>query len=127
VVAVLLPAAAASAAPAEVDRFDTLVVDLNTCTSPWSQINGEGTNRYISKLQKDGTYLEHYKLHAKGTDTLGNEYVLNWTMTYRTATGKTTIDQKIMAVSKGPAPNQIITYRYNSRTGEVTLKEDCRG
>ncbi|MEW1812471.1 hypothetical protein AB0284_17405 [Pseudarthrobacter phenanthrenivorans] len=125
--AVLLPAAGASAAPANIDHFDTLAVDLTTCASPWNQINGDGTNQYVSKVQKDGTYIEHYRLHAQGTDTRGTKYVMNWTMTYRTSTRKTSIDQQIMAVSKGPAPNQVLTYHYDSTTGKATLTEDCRG
>lgn len=125
--AVVLPGAGASAAPADIDRFDTFVVDLSTCGSSWNQINGEGTNQYVSKVQRDGTYIEHYRLHAKGTDSRGNEYVMNWTMTYRTSTRKTKIDQQIMAIGKGPAPNQVITYHYDSTSGTVTLKEDCRG
>jgi hypothetical protein len=123
--AMLLPAGGATAAPADVDRFDTFVVDFNTCNG--EEINGEGTNRYVSKTQKDGTYIEHYKLHAKGVGSLGNEYVMNWTITYRTSTKKTKISQRIVAISKGSAPNQVLTYRYDSTRGTATITNNCRG
>ena len=125
--AMLLPAGEATAAPAEVDRFDTFALDFNTCGGLWESVTGEGTNKYVSKVQKDGTYIEHYQLHAQGVGTLGTEYVMNWNITFRTSTRKTKIDQRIMAISKGSAPNQVLTYHYDSTSGKVTLKEDCRG
>ena len=125
--AMLLPAGGATAAPADRDRFDTFAVDFTTCGGVWEYVTGQGTNQYVSKVQKDGTYIEHYKLHAQGVGSLGTEYVMNWSITFRTSTRKTKINQRIMAISKGSASNQVLAFHYDSTSGKATLTEDCRG
>jgi hypothetical protein len=124
--AFLTPASTATAAPAESERFQTVLFDENTCNG--EEILGEGTIHFVFKEQKDGSFLLHANLHGTAVGTQGNEYVLNFTRKDRFISDPAhfTMDFKTVLVSKGSAPNQVANFHLDSDSG-VTVDIDCRG
>lgn len=119
------PAQATAGSPALVDRVFTFFLDTNTCTG--EHVSGEGTVHSVSKLQSDNTWLTRINIHAEGAGTSGNEYVLNWIQTQSNSTAGASGTAHDMLISKGSAPNQLLTATYNTVTGEFTFEPLCRG
>lgn len=122
--AFLAPTGTAVAAPADSERFETLTLHFNDCNG--EVVLAEGTVHIVTKVQKDGTFLFHFNLHAKGVGSQGNEYVINWNGKSQSDQNSFSFAQRILAISKGSAPNQVLIFRGDS-DGNFTFEADCRG
>lgn len=123
--AFLVPAGAATAAPATSEHFETFIFSVNDCNGePGEVIEGKGTVHRVIKWQDDESFVIHLNIHAKGIGERGNEYVLN---------GKTTLSNdassfrdRMLLVSKGSAPNQVVVITIDPN-GNYVFEEDCKG
>lgn len=123
--AMLLPTSTATAAPAEVVHEDTFIGAFNSCNG--ELISGEGFFHSVFKLQKDGGYIAHFKVHGQGIGDQGNEYVINYTSKSRVQDfNNYSFDDRLLVVSKGSAPNFWAKFHVDSQ-GNFTIEEDCRG
>jgi hypothetical protein len=122
--AFLAPAGTATAAPADSERFVAFVGSLNTCNG--EIVQAEGTMHIVTKVQKDGTFLFRFNLHAQGVGDQGNEYVINWNRTDRSNQNSFSFTDRILVISKGSAPNFAFIFHSDS-DGNFTFDEDCRG
>jgi hypothetical protein len=121
--AMLIPAGAASAAPAFTVRQGTFAFPFNLCNG--EQLTLEGTFHFVLKFQQDGSIFQNSNIHAQGTSDLGNEYVLNVTDQLRISGPDQKIDDCALLVSMGSAPNQSVVL-YSSNT-VFTIETICRG
>src|SRR4051812_26971579 len=83
--AFLVPAGAATAAPADSERTETIFGTVNLCNG--EQVTLEGTFHTVLKVQKDGSFIRHGNVHVQGVGNQGNEYVLNDNFTSRSTSG----------------------------------------
>lgn len=126
--ALLLAAPAASAGPAQTDKFETVVFDFNTCNGEFVQT--QGTAHFVIKTNPDGSIDEKVQYHGDGTGSLGNDYVLN--LNEKLTFAPNSFDQKarINTVSKGAAPNQaivVIATLHPDGTFDSSFTTECRG
>ena len=121
--AMFVPAGAASAAPADSERFETIAFDINFCNGEF--VVGQADVHTVTKQQKDGSYIFHFNLHGQGTGSQGNEYVMNSTIKTESSSTNYSYDSRFMAISKGSAPNQVISVHYDN--GNYTFQPECRG
>lgn len=126
--AMLLPAGGATAAPAvppTPEQFEFIIGGLTFCNG--ETVLGQGTYSTLTKEQKDGTFVSHINLNGQGVGDQGNEYVLNWN-------GIAKFDDfgnfwghgTFTSISKGSAPDEWVIFRGDS-DGGVTFETVCRG
>ena len=72
--ALLAPAAAATADPAESERHQSYNSGINTCNGEYVEV--KGSFHIVTKLQKDGTYFHRYVYQGIGLGDQGNRYVM---------------------------------------------------
>jgi hypothetical protein len=120
----LVPVGVSSASPAISEHFETFVFEFNTCNR--EVVSGVGTIHFVTKEQKDGTFIQHYNLHGEGVGgPQGNEYVFNSNGKFRTSATEFSFDERIRVISKGSAPNQWVRFRL--KDGQSTSETECRG
>lgn len=123
--AMLLPAGGASAAPAQVERSVQFSGVFSNC-------NGEavgvlGTIHLVIKEQKDGSFLSNGKVSGKAVASSGNEYVLNLISQGRgESVDDVSFEDRALLISRGSAPNELIIFRFDPDTGG-TIEFECRG
>jgi hypothetical protein len=121
--AMFLPIGAATAAPAESIRVEGPLFAINGCNG--EEVPMEGTIHIVRKKHK-GVLVEHVTIHGQGVGDQGNEYVLNHTSTYEATSAVFSFDERILAISKGSAPNHVLIGHFGSDT-EPTFETVCRG
>jgi hypothetical protein len=119
----LMPAGAATAAPAITERSESFAFSFNGCNG--ELIQGEGTAHLVIKEQKDGTFLQHNKTHAQAVGDRGNEYIANESFNTKLTNGEIAFDVRLTLISKGSAPDQAVRVRF--KDGEFTSEIVCRG
>ena len=110
ILAMLLPANVAAAAPAEIDHGqESFISEANDCNGEMVML--EGTFHMTWKPQRDGSVNVLMALHAQGVDTQGNRYVLSHTFRGH---GGTNYTQKATTslVSQGSAPNKLAKLHF---------------
>ena len=124
--ALLLPAGGAIAAPAESVRTEEVFASVNMCTGEFVAL--EGTVQIVSQVRADGSDHTYVMYQMKGVGDQGNRYVFGVTLQVRfnSSTGHFTADQIQRLVSVGSAPNQWIIIHFDSNTGS-TFDAQCRG
>ncbi|MDQ0618079.1 hypothetical protein [Arthrobacter globiformis] len=124
--AMLLPAGGATAAPAQTERTETFVFQFNTCNGEF--VAGDGIFHTVFKPQKDGGFIAHFNINATGAGNQGNEYVMNWVGKSRFVPSPSdfSFQERFLAISKGSAPNQVIISRFDG-DGIPTFEVECRG
>lgn len=124
-VALLLPAGGAAAAPAESTRTEQVNAVINNCNGELVRL--EVTVHVVSKEQRDGSFIQRANIHGQGTGDQGNEYVFSATNASRwTSGGFYSFDERSRLISKGPQPNLVLLIHFDPATG-LTIKADCRG
>lgn len=123
-VAFLAPAATASADPAESERHQSYNSGINTCNGEYVEV--KGSFHIVTKLQKDGTYLHRYVYQGTGLGDQGNRYVMNTTNRLTASSSEFSQDIRVLMVSQGSAPNQVIIVHFNP-DGSTSTTTDCRG
>jgi hypothetical protein len=123
-VATAIPASAAMAAPAQVDRFGAIGGYYTTCTDEIVEING--TYHQVIQTKADGSVTGHVSIKAKGVGDKGNVFVLNenaWDKV--NADGSETVLDQFRMISKGSAQNLLQFVGFTiSPSGEFTLTTD---
>jgi hypothetical protein len=125
--AMLLPAGGAIAAPAESVRTEDIWAAVNGCNTE-EFIVLEGTVQIVSQVREDGSALTYVTYQMNGVGDQGNRYVLNLTfmVRFRSSTGYYSADQSLRLVSEGSAPNQWLIVHFDS-DDVSTFEIDCRG
>jgi hypothetical protein len=122
--ALLLPAGVATAAPPLIQRGHEFSTDINACNG--ELITLEGGFQFITKLQENGLVVQQLTLHATGTGDQGNQYVLNVTELFKTDADGLLVQRREL-VSEGSAPNQQLVIILDFNTGAISIEADCRG
>lgn len=123
--AMLVPTAGATAAPADNERYETFFIRINGCNGG-EVIELEGTVHMVNKQQENGSF-SYTTVHAQGIGDKGNEYVANATFKSRlTSSGSRTVEETFRLNSKGAAPNDVVVFSIES-DGQPTFEPDCRG
>lgn len=126
--ALLLPANAAFAAPAELEHGqESFISETNDCNGKLVVL--EGTFHVTWKPQRHGGVNVLMALHAQGEDAQGNLYVLSHTFRGH---GDTSFTQKAttLLVSKGSAPNKLAKLHFSFTPTDTELYDFeivCRG
>lgn len=125
VAAMFLPAAVATAAPAESTRSEQFNDAINDCNGELVRL--AVTVHIVSKENKDGSFIQRVNIHGQGTGSRGNEYIVNSTNTSRwTAGGFFSFDERSRLISKGAEPNLVLLIHFDPDT-RLTVEADCRG
>lgn len=126
-IAMFLPVGAADAAPAQTERTESFHFMVNDCAGDGVTIALEGTFHVVRKDQKDGSFFAHAKIFGKGVSSSGIEYVLNLRGQARgESLDNFSFEDRTLLISKGPAPNELILFHFDSDTG-ITVTVECRG
>lgn len=121
--AMLLPAGGAAAAPGQTGHGEAVVFAFNTCAGDSVVANGFANSVFV--VHRDGSVFVHYTINA--TAVSGNEYVLNAQEIIKVSdSGGYSQDDRFLMVSKGSAPNEWLLIHFDSVTG-VTVTSECRG
>lgn len=125
--AMLLPAGGATAAPAESVRTEEIWAHVNGCNTE-EYVELKGTVQIVSQVREDGSAMTYVTYQMKGVGDQGNRYVLNLTfmVRFQWSTGYYSVDQIHRLVSEGSAPNQWLIIHFDS-DGVSTFEIDCRG
>ena len=99
---------------------------VNTCNGEFVPVFN-GTAHTVQKLQSDGTFLSHLNGHFVADGTLGNTYELNWQEDFVSSSAEVSSSSRQLIISKGAAPNHLVTFTFRFPPGEFTAVEDCRG
>lgn len=121
--AVLLPAGTATAAPAQSERTEQILAHVNMCTGEFVVL--EGTIHIVSKEEPGGTTFFQITTNAQGVGDQGNEYVFNDSFHVRQVSTHLRVDERHRLISKGSAPNQVLIIHLDSDSGS-TFEIDCR-
>ena len=108
----------------EWQRFVTFPV--NTCNGEFVPVLN-GVAHVVQRLQPDGSLITKTNGHFVAVGTLGNQYQLNWQERFVSAPGQTTFTSRQLIVSKGSAPNHIVTFVFEFPPGSFTATERCFG
>ena len=123
--AMVIPANAATAAPAETSHGDTFEIAYNACNGEFIQL--EGHYNRVLKPQKGIGYIASFTLHGQGIGQSGNKYVINANEKDRfTDIENYSVDYYFLVVSKGSAPNHWLKVHIDDE-GNFDVQEDCRG
>lgn len=122
--AMLLPAGGASAAPAVTIRTETFMATENNCNNG-ELIVLEGFIQEVLKETKDGRF-QISVLHGQATDDQGNEWVLNDTFQF-TQEGTDTVRfyNHVRLIRNGSETNQYATVHITENRTNVEFH--CRG
>jgi hypothetical protein len=122
--AVLLPAGTATAAPPLIQRFHVFEGDINACNG--EVIALEVHAQFITKEQTNGLTVQTLTYHATGIGNQGNRYVLNVTELFKTDADRLLVQRREL-VSTGSAPNQQVLIILDFNNGDIFVESDCRG
>lgn len=122
--AFLAPAASATAAPPESERYQTITGDVNTCNGESVVVNG--TAHTATQARNNGTLVYRFTLQGKGVGSRGNEYVFHTSYSITATDSGFNVDERTLLISKGSAPNDSFLLHFDG-AGNVTVKTDCRG
>ena len=123
--AVLLPAGTATAAPAQSERTEQILASYNMCNTG-EYVELTGTIHIVSKEEPGGTTFFRITIHAQGAGDQGNEYVLNDSLHVRAvSTDYFRVDERQRLISNGSAPNQVFIFHFDLDGGS-TFEIDCR-
>jgi hypothetical protein len=81
----------------------------------------------VQRLQPDGTLVATLNGHFVSVGTLGNQYELNWQERTMLSLDQSPLTSRQLIVSKGPAPNHIVTFVLDFTTFTFTATERCIG
>jgi hypothetical protein len=115
----------AAAEPAEVERVFNVNIFVNACNG--ERVLYQGTAVLLTKELPDGRFLQKYLFHGTGIGSQGNEYEVNARQHNITDEFDEEYRTNLFMVSKGAAPNQEVSYYFNSATGETELESVCKG
>lgn len=123
--AMLLPAGSAIADPAIVERAEQTSEVVSNCNGEIFQVRG--TVHIVTKEQKDGSFLNNGTFRGTVTSDSGTEYILNVVAKGRgESVDDVSFEQRSLLISKGSAPNELITARFSPETGG-SIEFECRG
>lgn len=132
ILAILLPANAASAAPAVIaHQQGSFFFEADGCNG--EEVALEGIYHVTYKRQRDDRINVLMLLHGTGVDSQGNQYVMS--MTFR-GHGDTSLQKPLIQkgttalVSKGSAPNMLakLHFRFTAESTEIyDVEIACRG
>ncbi|EMY33563.1 hypothetical protein D477_014216 [Arthrobacter crystallopoietes BAB-32] len=123
--AFLAPASPVSAAPADSERTYATFFATNDCNG--EAVTGEAIFHVVRKVQRNGDIILNIQAHGQGVGSQGNEYVFNYKRSDRIKGGDYVRHERVRVISKGSAPNFMVTIIFNTATGESTVNPDCRG
>ena len=122
--AILLPAGTATAAPAQSERTEQILAHFNMCNTGEFVVL-EGTIHIVSMEEPGGTTFFQITTHAQGVGDQGNEYVFNDSFHVRSVSTHLRVDERHRLISTGSAPNQVLIFHFDSDSGS-TFEIDCR-
>lgn len=122
--ALLLPAGGATAAPAQSERTEQILAHYNMCTGEYVELTG--TIHYVTKVDSDGSTFILITTHAQGAGDQGNTYVFNDSFRLRAESTDLIVDEFHRLTSEGSAPNQVLIIHYDTVNGS-TFEFECRG
>jgi hypothetical protein len=88
-----------------------------------------GELHYVTGLNQAGTSsFQQLTGHLDGWSPVTDvRYVLNLSQFYAATPTSVVFTYRELLVSVGPAPNQLVVFTINTRTGEFSFTTDCRG
>jgi len=116
----------ASAAVITNDRVQFVTFPVNTCNGEFVPVLG-GVAHVVQRVQPDGSFVATLNGHFVSVGTLGNQYELNWQERTVLSPDQSTFTSRQLIVSKGPAPNHIVTFVIDFTTFTFTATERCFG
>jgi hypothetical protein len=119
----------ASNASAEVianDWEQFVTFPVNTCNGEFVPVFS-GVAHVVQRLQPDGSVITTTNGHFVAVGSLGNEYELNWHERFISEPGQAMFFSRQMIVSKGSAPNHLVTFTFEFPPGTFTATERCFG
>jgi hypothetical protein len=119
----------ATKASAEVitnDHTQFVTFPVNTCNGEFVPVLS-GVAHLVQRLQPDGSFIASLNGHFVAVGTVGNEYELNWQERTVFSPDQATFTSRQLIVSKGPAPNHIVTFVFDFTTFTFTATERCFG
>lgn len=128
VFAMLLPAGAAVAAPAEIEHGqESFLFEFNDCNG--AEVVLKGTSHITWKSQRDGGVNVLMAFHGQGVDSQGNSYVLSHVFRGH---GDSSFTQQAttLLVSKGSAPNKLARLYFSFTPTDTEVYDFefvCRG
>jgi len=129
VMAPVLPAPVAIAAPADVYRAGAATGYISDCTG--ELVSLEGTYQAVIQTQTDGSWAGHVTIRGKGIGDQGNVYEIHENALDRvSADGSETGQDEFRMTSKGSAPNFIVSVKYSiSAAGDFdfSFRSICPG
>lgn len=126
VLAMLAPAGAAMAEPAEVTRGGALGGAFSTCTNESIEI--EGTYKSISRKLQNGNYDQRIIIHATGTSASGTQYIWNYDAHWVTNGIQFEFeDDRAVLISRGSADNQRVVFHFQNEPFEYSITAYCTG
>jgi len=105
---------------------------MSFASNPVNQCNGEtayftGDIHSVIRVQDDGSTVQHSNGHFTILGSQGNTYELNWQERFVSSPGQFSFTSRQMAVSKGAAPNFIVTFTFDFPPGTFTVDAVCHG
>jgi hypothetical protein len=121
VVATILSAPVAIAAPADVDRNGIVNGYISDCNGELVSI--EGTYHEVIRTGADGSRSGHVAIRATGIGDQGNVYVVNENTSDKIGgDGSETVLNQFRMISKGSAPNFLASIKFTiSAAGDFNL------
>jgi hypothetical protein len=118
--------AQASETIVEQSRFIVNEREFNTCNGEVVRLSGEV---HMVITEKATTLMAHVNGHLTGVGSHGNEYLLNLQGegTVQPGGQVVTFAGRELLISKGGAPNQLVTVSMTSDPFSMTTHADCRG
>jgi hypothetical protein len=124
--AFIFPAAPATADAAVVERSFSIGGAFNSCNNELT-FELSGPFIVVSQQQTDNRFRQIATFHGKGFGSDGNEYILNFTNMFVSDNFDFVHSFQEVLITKGSAPNRIVSTTFNSTTGEATFREVCTG
>jgi hypothetical protein len=99
---------------------------INTCNGEFVPVlNGEA--HVVQRLQPDGSFVTSTNGHFVSVGTLGNRYQLNWQERFVSEPGELMSSSRQLILSRGSAPNHLVTFVFEFPPGSFTATERCTG
>lgn len=118
-VAMLVPAGAATAATEYVKPFAFAVDDCDGGT-----IRGEGSLQAVYEIQPDWSISVEGDAQGTAVDSQGNEYVFDESHSEEFAPGDYTFDYRAQLISQGSGPDEVLLIHYGLGRG-LTFDIEC--
>jgi hypothetical protein len=121
-----MQATKASAGVITNDHIQFVTFPFNTCNGEFVPVLA-GVAHVVQRLQPDGSFVATLNGHFVSVGALGNQYELNWQERTVFSPDQSTFTSRQLIVSKGSAPNHIVTFVFDFTTFTFTATERCFG